>query len=216
MITIEINFVRNSDSMYMKIISKKTACVFSLISILLVFGFSCQKSDGSLTDFELTGGDITSHPLIVKARLNFVDDEDSMDFTCYQMKDYGEILIAGDSSMSLRFRSIDKNGIHTNGPTILVIIRNKKKDGFHSGDVYSILDNPNKRTTLISLTKNDNTLTAYTADNFVGPHGMGSLEIISLQGNYLKCKFSYTLKTENSIKEATLTKGIFEGDIVFN
>lgn len=203
----------------MKTLSKKTLRIFSLASIALALtiGFSCKKdnTDPKPSDNSGPNGGKPVQPLIATADINFVDDQKTYDFKCYNNTNSTEVSSTYNGTnyqLLMFFESKDKYGKTIDGdPTILIHIQNI--NGFSEGQVYKIANNTDD--------KNINFLLANNAENYsaqkVGNNpatGSGELKITSKSGDHIKGTFKFTAKTLNQqSKEVIISNGDFDSKL---
>lgn len=194
--------------------SKSTLRFLSLASFafLIALSFSCKKEK---TEPNPSGPSGPSNPgntsgLLASAELSF--DNDNVDFKCYNLPFFEEIIITEDSSLVMMFHSVNQNGEYTGGPSINFVIENS--NGFNVGDVYSFDTNSNTQETSLVVWTNDSTGIAdvYGLDQL----GSGELKITSFSGTNMKGVFNFTLTNAvDPTRELIISNGSFDGSVFF-
>ena len=173
------------------------------ICILIAISFSCKKDKK----------DNNQPPvLIARADLNFVDDGETYSFKSYHDKDFKQVILEQDTSLTLRFKNNNQSG--NLGDDIIMLITLYNKSGFSAGQVYKASDNIADRTLWLHCTKPDGNYINYYAGNiFAGYNsGVAELKITTYDGNNIKGTFNYTAHSTNEDvpeKELIVSNGAF-------
>ncbi|WP_159038643.1 hypothetical protein [Brumimicrobium mesophilum] len=198
----------------MKTLSTHIFRIFSLasMSLLMAVTISCkkEKTEPSPSGPSNPGSPGNTSGLIASADLNF--DGETIDFKCYNMSFFEEIVITEDSSLVMMFNSVNQNGNYTGGPSIYAVIENS--NGFSTGDIYSYDNNSSTQEISFVVTRNDSTGISdiYGLDQ----PGSGELKITSLSGTNMKGVFNFTLTNAvDPTKQLTISNGSIDGSVFF-
>ena len=204
----------------MKTLSERIlrTCSLASLSILMAFTISCKKEttepnpggSGNSGGTGSPGNPGNTAGLIASADFNF--DGGNVDFKCYNMPFFEEMVITEDSTLVLMFNSVNQNGVYTGGPSIYALIENS--NGFSTGDVYSYESNSSTQEISFVVTRNDSSGISdiYGLDQ----PGSGELKITSLSGTNMKGDFNFTLtNAADPTKQMVVSNGSFDGSVLF-
>lgn len=203
----------------MKSLSKSTFRFISLASfaLLLAFSFSCKKdktepNTGGTNNPGNPGNPGNTSGLLASANLNFIEDNEIVDFKCYNLPFFEEVIITEDSTLIMLFKSIDQNGGLTGGPSLTIYIENH--NGFNAGDIYSYANNTEDEELSFIVTQNDSTsLSGYFG---LDSGSTGELKITSFNGTRMKGVFDITLiNAVDPTSKVVISNGQFEADVYF-
>lgn len=191
----------------------------SLVSIfaLLFISSSCNKEEEKSTSNSSGNAGsnengTSAQPLIASAKMNFVSDNEVIDFKCYKREDYGEVIIYGDTSLFLRFRSIDENNDYlSDQPTVLINVKNL--NGFTEGDTYSFATNSNSQKMTVSIAYGSGTENYYAQIN----NTSGEFKITSFDGAQIKGDFNLTVfGLIDASRKVIISDSQFESNVTHN
>ena len=187
----------------MRLFSIKTFRIVSLalIAIVLALSFSCKKDD--IKEDTNLNNEEPAQPIVATALITELTDGTTHNLKCYNKKNFGEIMILGDTLLSFKLNTTDKYGDNTDGPYVFISI--KSPTGFHQGDVFNLTDS--EIIANVVLANND----------YFSAIGLNTavIKINSYTGNQIKGTFEFT--AEDAYGERTeVTDGKYEGDVFHN
>ena len=178
---------------------------------LLIFAASCS------TDDDDNGDKLPESILVAKADLNFIDEEEAWQLSCYRQDSYGELAIYGDTLFSLRLSDTDLYGSAKLTASILISLTSVT--GFEAGKTYQFSEIQSDDQSGIFVAKHrENGSDMYAISSGTDADGdyadTGSLTITSLSSNRVEGIFSFTAHSlAESPKKLKVTNGSFHGDL---
>lgn len=184
------------------------------VSLLVALSFSCKKdkSEPNPSGPNSPGNPTSTSGLIASANLNFVTDNETIDFKCYNLPFFEEVVITEDSTLTMIFKSVEQNGAITGGPSLTIYIENG--NGFNAGDIYSYANSPNNQEFSFIVTRDDSTgLSGYYG---LDSGSTGELKITSFNGTKMIGVFDITLiSAVDPTSKVIVSNGKFEADVFF-
>lgn len=203
-----VELILNKKRIMEKLMSRKSQILNTLLCVLLLgLTFSCKPKKVI---------PIENPILIARADMNFVDDDEVYAFRSYKDLNFQQVILAQDTSLTLRFKDGNENGNLSEGIILLITLYNK--NGFSVGQTYKASDNSADQTIWIHSTKPDGSyLNYYAGNNFPTYNsGLAELKITAYDGKNLKGIFSFTAHSTNELvaeKELIVTNGAFNVEV---